>query len=98
MTEAELVELILVRCDHLGLHYHHCRDSRYCQGAKGFLDLLILGRRGALAWEIKSAEGRLSLAQMRWIGMLRDAGITTAVRRPEDWDSGLIARELEEIA
>ena len=97
MTHAELVAQIAGRCDTLGLRWHYCPDTRHCQGQAGWPDLTILGKR-TLFREVKSSDGRATRAQTDMLGWLRRARCDVGIWRPEDWDSGLIARELEEIA
>jgi len=96
LTEAELLAEVTKRCDQLGLLHHHCRDSRYCDGNRGWPDLVIVGPQGVLFRELKSEDGRASRAQLRYIRQLRELW-DAALWRPEDLDSGRIARELEEI-
>ena len=98
MTEAELLAEVTKRCDQLGLRYHHCRDSRHCEGDPGFPDLVIFGCRKLLFRELKSEDGRSSRAQLSFLDVLRMNRLNIGIWRPEDWDSGRITRELEEIA
>jgi hypothetical protein len=97
MTHADLVDLIFLRCKDLGLRYHYCPDARHCQGQPGWLDLTIVGK-WVLYREVKSEDGRATRAQLDTLGWLRRARCNVGIWRPEDWESGLIARELEEIA
>ncbi len=64
----------------------------------GWPDLMILGPRGLLFRELKSADGRPSRAQLAIGGILRQLGQDWAIWRPADLDSGRIGRELWEIA
>ena len=97
MTHAELVAHITGRCDELGLPWHYCPDVRHCQGRAGWLDLVVVGK-WVLYREVKSEDGRTTRPQLDMLGRLRRARCNVGIWRPEDWDSGLIARELEEIA
>ena len=97
MTHAELVAEIAARCDQLGLRWHYCPDTRHCQGQPGWPDLTITGKR-VLYREVKSEDGRATRAQLDMLGWLRRARCNVGIWRPEDWTSGQIARELEEIA
>ena len=47
--------------------------------------------------ELKTATGRLTTTQQHWGLMLRSAGISWDVWRPDDLTSGRIQRELEAI-
>lgn len=96
MTEADLLGEVILACEQHGLYWHHCQDSRHCQGEAGLPDLLIIGR-GILWRELKSEDGRSSRAQLHYLNRLRNTGADVGVWRPEDLDSGRIARELEEI-
>jgi hypothetical protein len=104
MSEADLQAAVIDLARILGLLIYHTRDSR--GSAAGFPDLFIIGPRGDLFAELKSASGQLTRPQGLW----RD-GLTDAVRscpschceipatrwvlwRPEDWYSGQIMTEL----
>lgn len=66
MSEAELVAEILKLIAKAGLLVHHCRDSRHCEGPKGFPDLVIVGPQGVIFREVKSEHGETSADQDRW--------------------------------
>lgn len=104
MTETELQDRVQTLCDELGLLWHHCRDSRACNGHKGLPDLIIAGPRGLLLIELKSEDGDRSADQDLWAWTLSKAAEGGTVRldyqmwRPADLASGLIATELRRIA
>lgn len=94
MTEAELVGKITDRCSELGLLWHHCGDSRRCDGPAGFPDLVIATRGGIIVAEVKSQDGETSAEQDLWLWTL---GGMAVIWRPADWESGLIDRHLNWI-
>ena len=82
-------------CQLFGIAYYHTYDSR--RSAKGWPDLVIVGKRGFITRELKTATGRLTADQQRWGLMLRAVGVSWDVWRPEDLHNGRIQRELEAI-
>ena len=95
MQEDELLAEIEKRCGLRGLLWHHSRDSRREQS--GWPDLVIVGPGGILFRELKSEDGRLSLAQ-------RDVGRTIlaargnwAIWRPSDLYDGTVSRWLTKL-
>jgi hypothetical protein len=93
--EAELLAAVTGRCEDLGLLWHHSPDSR--RDRPGFPDLVIAGTRGVLFTELKSDDGRRSLAQIKWAGRLAHAGLTYRLWRPADLKDGTIGAALEAI-
>lgn len=79
--------------DVLGYHTHFSKAS-----TAGFPDWVFAGPGGVLFRELKTARGRLSLAQVVWRRTLRKAGADVDVWRPEDLLSGRVARELAALA
>lgn len=97
MTEAQLDRQ--VRAILAGLPAvlgYHTRDSRGSH--KGYPDWTFAGPAGVLFRELKTAAGRLSSAQLVWLGALTEAGADAAVWRPDDLMSGRVARELAALA
>lgn len=94
MTEAELQAEIVSLCKQLGLLTFHHADSRRSQS--GWPDLVIIGWHGARFAELKSADGRRSLAQIACARQLEEAGLAYRLWRPADWPD-IITRELESI-
>jgi hypothetical protein len=80
----------------LGLWGYHARTSKGSE--PGFPDWLIIGPHKVLYRELKSETGQLTSEQRRVGQMLRQAGQSWAVWRPSDLLSGLIARELADVA
>jgi hypothetical protein len=104
ISETELVARVREMCDSQGLYAFHLYSYRV-GGASGrpgssagFPDWVVCGRGGFLFRECKSAEGRSSMAQIRWGRAIKAAGGNYAVWRPDDLASGLIARELQQLA
>lgn len=104
MTETELQREVQALCDELGLLWHHCRDSRACDGPRGLPDLIVAGPRGVLFAELKSEDGDRSADQDLWGWTLTRAAEGESRRmnyrlwRPAHLASGLIATELRRIA
>lgn len=73
---------------------YHTYDSR--RSEPGFPDLILIHPgKGITLWrELKSAKGRLSPAQKKWIEGARAAGNDIDVWRPADLASERIIREL----
>ena len=99
MTEDELHAEVTALADDLGIWWHHCGDSRYCEGHPGLPDLLLLGDRGLMFAEEKGEDGRRSMAQVLFG---RNIAAAPAPRyelwTPEQWRRGLIRGQLRAIA
>lgn len=95
MTEAELEAEIANACSNLDIWRHHAPDSR--RGEAGWVDDVILGRKGALFVENKSEAGRRSLAQIKVANLLVMGGLSYRLWRPSDWQDGTIMKALREI-
>lgn len=93
MTERQLQQCIIDLCRLFHLLCYHTRDSR--GSAAGFPDLNIVGPRGIIYAELKSAHGKTSIDQRCWEAGIREAGGTYYLWRPEDWHSGDIRQVLE---
>jgi hypothetical protein len=92
VTEQQLQGAVIDMCKIYGIACYHPYFSR--RSAPGWPDLAICGTRGFITRELKTAVGRVSEAQERWGQMLRLAGISWDVWRPDDMTSGRIQREL----
>lgn len=79
----------------LGLRVWHDNDSR--RNEAGLPDLIIVGSRGLLWRELKTAKGRVSAVQREWLAALEVAGQDAGVWRPVDLASGVIQDELRRI-
>jgi len=103
MTEADLQNKITAGsrrepgiCRQLGLRWYHTHDSR--RSTAGFPDLVIVGPAAGEFWELKREKEKPTDAQERWLAALAMAGFTVKVRRPSDFLTGRIARELAVLA
>ena len=95
MKEAHLQGAVIDMCRLLSVAWYHAYSSR--RSVPGWPDLALCGSRGFLLRELKTETGRLTDDQNRWGLMLRSAGISWDVWRPDDLHSGRIQRELEAI-
>lgn len=95
MTEAQLQDTITAMCKLFGLWHYHPHDSR--RSPSGWVDLVILGPRGALFAELKSEDGRRSVAQIDVARRLELAGLAYKLWRPSDLQCGIIRKELEAL-
>lgn len=92
MKEAHLQEAVTDLCRLLGVAWYHAYSSR--RSVPGWPDLALCGSRGFMVRELKTATGRLMPEQEQWGLMLRAAGVSWDVWRPNDLQSGRIQREL----
>jgi hypothetical protein len=89
MTEQELQALVLEHCGRQGLLAHHCRDSRHCDGPRGFPDLIAVGAGRLIVAELKSDDGRWNRDQLEYRARFRAAGIDVLELRPGNWSTKL---------
>ena len=89
LTEAQFQRRVVDFARVLGWGVYHTFDSR--KSEPGFPDLVAVhpAQRRILYVELKSARGRLSLAQRQWLDKLARAGAETAMWRPADWDEAV---------
>ncbi|MGD0386400.1 MAG: VRR-NUC domain-containing protein [Solirubrobacteraceae bacterium] len=83
MTEKQFQQQVVdwARFNHWLVYHPH--DSRH--SAAGFPDLALV-RDGRLVFaELKTARGRVSVAQHEWLAALAASGCETHVWRPADW-------------
>lgn len=94
MREAVLQMRVEQHARTLGWLAYHTHDSR--RSAAGFPDLVLVHDRQArvLYRELKTARGRVSPDQQRWLTALAAAGQDAAVWRPADLISGRVLDEL----
>ena len=107
MTEDDLLRNVLHLAKLLGLRTAHFRPAKVgdrwvtaVQGdGKGFPDLVIVGPKGVLFRELKSAKGRLTREQSAWAAALIRAGGNWGEWLPKHWgaDGGRIREELEAL-
>jgi VRR-NUC domain-containing protein len=97
MLEADLQSQVLQTARILGCLSYHTHDSR--RSTSGFPDLVIVhpGTGGLLFAELKRDGQDPTVPQRRWLDALGVRHIAV-VWRPADLRSGLIARQLQQIA
>ena len=91
ITEQQFQALVIDLATRLGYDVYHTQDSR--RSSAGYPDLTIAGHHLALVAELKSATGRVTPAQRRWLDLLSAGGWACYVWRPDDL--GEIQRVLE---
>jgi hypothetical protein len=93
-TEEQLQNKILQLAKELGWLSYHAHDSR--RSNPGWPDLVLVHpvQRRLIIWELKSAKGRPTPAQLAWITALRNVGLNVAIKKPEDWANESIQHEL----
>ena len=84
--EADFQKRVEELAEQHGWLFHHCHEPRKCAGGGGFPDLIIVGHGRALAAELKSASGKPSVEQTRWLIEWQKAGFAAYVWQPDDWD------------
>jgi hypothetical protein len=94
--ERELAAAVRALCARYGVACYHPSPSPWCE--PGWPDDTLVGPGGIAFRELKSAGGRLSLAQLRWGWTLRRAGADWDVWRPADLASGRIEHEIRALA
>ena len=102
LSEADLQQSVVQMAHLYGWLVHHGRPARttngWCTpitGDTGFPDLVLVREGRIIFCELKSARGRISPQQKRWLKQLSDNYLVKAVVwRPRDWFSGEIAETL----
>jgi len=82
-TEVQLLNEVLALAKSYGWLAYHTHDSR--RSPEGFPDLVLTNGTSVLFVELKTATGKLTAAQARWLTLLEHAGQECAVWRPSDW-------------
>lgn len=109
MTETEFLEKVTMMAAGKGLLWHHCTDSRRCDGQRGFPDLVIVGPRGITLVELKIPGGETSAEQDLWHWTLNQVdslcgrecernGQFHQLWTPSGLENGRIERELSDLA
>ena len=97
MTERELEHAVRrILADLPQVMWYHTWSS--VRSNPGFPDLVCCGPGGILFRELKTATGKVTAAQARWLERLRAGGADASVWRPADLLSGKCARELATLA
>lgn len=93
MSERDLQEAVRQLCRALGRPYYHTHDSR--RSPEGFPDVVSVVDGHLIFRELKSASGRCTPAQLRWVSALAQVDrVSAAVWTPDDWLTGRIESEL----
>jgi hypothetical protein len=95
VTEEQFQNTVIAMCKLLDVSWYHPFFSR--RSAAGWPDLALCGPHGFITRELKTERGKLTAGQARWGSMLRQAGISWDVWRPDDLRSGRIQHELQDI-
>jgi hypothetical protein len=95
VREDQFQDAVIELCKLLGVSWYHPYFSR--RSAAGWPDLALCGKQGFMTRELKTERGRLTADQQRWGSMLREAGVSWDVWRPDDLRDGRIQRELFNI-
>lgn len=89
-SEAWWCSHIIEAATRLGLLAHHCRDSRSCQGRRGFPDLVIAGPGKLIFVEVKVRGAETTAEQDLWGWSITRAGIGFYLwDLPEDWPKAI---------
>lgn len=102
LSEAELQQSVVQMAHLYGWLVHHGRPARtangWCTpitGDVGFPDLVLVREGIIIFCELKSAEGRISTQQKKWLEQLsNNHSVRAVVWRPRDWFSGEITEIL----
>lgn len=102
LSEAELQDAVVQLAQLRGWLVHHGRPARtingWCTpitGDAGFPDLVLVREGIIIFCELKSAKGRISTQQKKWLEQLSsNHSVRAVVWRPRDWFSGEIAEIL----
>lgn len=83
LSETEFLTRIRRLAKEAGFLVYHTHDSR--RSDEGFPDIVATDGARVLWIELKSATGKLTAAQARWIELLQHAGQECYIWRPKDW-------------
>lgn len=106
MSEDDLLKAVLEMARVFGIMTAHFRTAQARSGnwvtavsgdGKGYPDLTMVGPRGMLFRELKSARGPTAPEQKAWLARLTATGADAAIWRPADLKSGRIEAELRAI-
>ena len=86
-TERDWMQAVLDAARYLGWTCFHAFDAR--RSEPGWPDIVCVREGGPiLAWECKTARGRTTPAQERWLEVLGSVpGVDARVIRPDDWEA-----------
>lgn len=102
MTEGELQGGVIDTAHGLGYLVAHFRVAKTERGwrtpveadGKGFVDLVLTGRRRVIFAELKNEKRKVEPEQQVWLDALRVAGAEVYLWRPIDYTSGEVERIL----
>lgn len=91
MTEDDLLVAITDALTLTGWRWSHVRrsDRALSMGYPGLPDVLAIRGKRVLAWELKSARGRVTDPQRLWLEVWERVGADARVIRPIDLDAVL---------
>jgi hypothetical protein len=98
MAERPIPEIEDILAEHPSLLWHHCGNSRTCDGPRGLTDLFILGPSGRRLWrECKPNGQHPREGQVAWKYGLLAGGEDWGVWTPADVRSGRVRAEIEAL-
>lgn len=92
MTEAQLQDAVIQLAHLRGWMTYHTYDSR--RSSPGFPDLVLVRADRLVLVELKSASGRVTADQQRWLEALYLTNNEVYLWRPADWLDGTVDRAL----
>lgn len=99
MSEKQLLQALSDLCRVLRIDFYHTHRSEHSPA--GFPDCVMIRKADRIGLpstlmvaELKSAHGRVSPDQERWLRSFEAAGVPAYVWRPSHWLSGEIERAL----
>lgn len=92
MSEVELLNAVLARCDAAGWLAWHAYSSK--RSRPGFPDVVAVGPDRVVYRELKTETGRTTEDQRRWLERLAKAGQDAGVWRPTQLLDGTVDRAL----
>jgi hypothetical protein len=99
VTEKPIAEIEAILNEYPAILWHHCPDSRGCQGTPGLPDFIIMSPYGMVLWrEVKPHAGEHpSGSQLTWRYTLQAIVMNYDVWTPADVASGRVRYEIEAI-
>jgi len=95
VTEKQLQAAVIEMCRVYGIACYHTYNSE--RSVPGWPDLALCGARGFITRELKAEYGKTTIEQEHWGWLLRQAGVSWDIWRPDDLRSGRVQRELLSI-
>jgi hypothetical protein len=99
MTEKPIGAIEAILNEYPSLLWHHCPDSRGCQGMPGLPDFVIISPYRSMIWrEVKPHAGEHPHGgQLTWKYTIQAIGMDWSVWTIADVDSGRVRREIEAL-